>query len=180
MEKGSSSKRKTIDDDFDDILVMPEWVITLVTKQGGTDARFIGTKLIEKFDFDVLNKRLHPPKRLVGAKLMPMLTEFEKAAARLSDDVGVVKEPGLQVTVFTRCGFRCENLELTRNDISGWTVIKGTEMQVFSAWSSLEKGDEVEIWGFRREDKLCFAIGKSASPNILKLLANFGFSTSHK
>ncbi|XP_073110299.1 uncharacterized protein [Elaeis guineensis] len=152
---------------------IPEWVRNLVCKHEGSHLRFIMTKSLTISDLDLQDqKRLLIPSPYVEDYLIPMLSDPEKAAANLlhptasrnmpgTSRVRGRKHGGLDVDVHARNGFRCY-LKLTRWDSTGSTVINGTDYNLLLCQSSLQKNDEVELWGFRkgREGKLCFVLGK--------------------
>ncbi|RWV97860.1 hypothetical protein BHE74_00050427 [Ensete ventricosum] len=169
MERDLSNthERAADDDNGFGFRAVPEWVINLVRAEGGTDLRFIATKTITISELVSHQNCFHLPKDSVNANLIPMLSEFERGAASLLEDGGMRSTPndevaqmgksvvgtehgGLLVTLFPKCRFRCY-LVLTRCDYNGGPVIKGEEMKIFFLWSALKAGDEIEIWGFRRE-----------------------------
>lgn len=173
MERDSCNKHMSAGDDDVRFHAMPEWVSNLTRVEGGTDVRFIATKTIGNSDLVSDQNCFHLPEDSVKANLIPMLSESERGAVSLLEDdrkrsrpndrVAQMGKPGgLPITVFPKCRFRCY-LELTRCDCNGDTVIKGKELKVFNLWSALKAGDEVDVWGFRREGNLCFTIGKSTA-----------------
>ncbi|RZR77942.1 hypothetical protein BHM03_00003152 [Ensete ventricosum] len=176
--EGTSKKRKKAGNDIYRLRIVPQWVTDLVAAEGGTDIHFIAEKTIEKSDLVRQQNRIYLPRDFVRANLDPMLSELERESANLVGDgrkrsrmteraeadkrktkVSGREHGGLPVVVFTKCRFRCY-LKLTRWDGSAGTVIKGDELKYFALWSFLKEGDEIEMWAFRREGDLCFAIGK--------------------
>ncbi|KAG6473656.1 hypothetical protein ZIOFF_067573 [Zingiber officinale] len=182
------AKRKSSSDDGEATATVPEWVATLARRQftGNDDEAiavwFIASKRVKNSDLDTQQNRLYLPTDSVAANLIGLLSLEERAMASLVGDIGqpskrcraeAAKEEmrkkqkaagrahgGLPVRVYARCGF-VFYLWLTRWDGSGGTVIKGHELKLFRSFSSMKKGDNIDVWAFRRRSgELCFAIGR--------------------
>ncbi|XP_042411849.1 uncharacterized protein LOC122001259 [Zingiber officinale] len=147
----------------------------------GVPVWFIASKRVENSDLDTQQNRLYLPTDSVGANLVGLLSLEERTMASLVGDIGQPSKRcrteaaeeemrekqkaagrahgGLPVRVYARCGF-VFYLWLTLWDGSGDTVIQGHELKLFRSFSSLKKGEDIDVWAFRRRGELCFAIGR--------------------
>ncbi|KAF7066370.1 hypothetical protein CFC21_072365 [Triticum aestivum] len=149
----------------------PGWIREKLGLQPDHPLHFIAEKRVQRSDLDVQQSRLSMPLGDAVGRLLPLLSDEQRRAAKLANPwerpepqachrARGKKLGRLVVPVYVnRAGDRTD-AQLTRWDSNGSTVLKFADHGSFVDASGLEVMDEIQIWAFLQDGGPCLVIHK--------------------